>query len=84
LLPCNLLKLIIFNVSIKTYTTHGIGVVLVGDWAVLAQIGVPRGDHTFLHDASIMRGGAVIVCMVSGETPATNLPQRAVIFIVVG
>jgi hypothetical protein len=31
----------------------------------------------------MMRGGAVIMCMVSSETPATDLPQGAVIFIVV-
>jgi hypothetical protein len=44
---------------------------------------MPERDHAFLHDASMMRGGAVIMRMVSGKAPATNLPQGAVIFIVV-
>jgi hypothetical protein len=32
----------------------------------------------------MMRSGAVIMRMVSGKTPATNLPQGAVILVVVG
>jgi hypothetical protein len=79
-----LLKLVVLDISIETCTMHGIGIVLVGDWAVLTRTGVPRGNHAFSHDASMVRSGAVIVCMVSGKTPTTDLPQRAIIFIVVG
>jgi hypothetical protein len=32
----------------------------------------------------MVRSRAVIMHMVSGETPTTNLPQRAVVLIVVG
>jgi hypothetical protein len=69
-----LLKLVIFNVSIETHAAHGIGIILVRNWAVLTQTRVPRGDHTFLHDTSMMRSRAVIMHMVSGKAPATNLP----------
>jgi hypothetical protein len=69
-----LLKLVVFDVSIETHAAHGIGIVLIRDWAVLARARVPRGDHTFLHDASVVRGGAVVVCMISGKTPMTDLP----------
>jgi hypothetical protein len=69
-----LLKLVILDVSIETCTAHGIGIVLVRNWAVLTQTEMPRGDHTFSHDASVVRSGAVIVHVVSGETPATDLP----------
>jgi hypothetical protein len=44
---------------------------------------MPRGDHAFLHDTSMVRSGAVIMRMVSGKTPVANLPQGTVIFIVV-
>jgi hypothetical protein len=79
-----LLKLVIFNVSIKVSTAHGIGIILVRNWAILAHARMPGGDHAFLHDASMMRGGAVVMCMISSKTPAANLPQGAVIFVVVG
>jgi hypothetical protein len=69
-----LLELVVFDVSIETCAAHVIGIVLIGDWAVLARTRVPREDHTFSHDASMMRSGTVVVCMVSGETPATDLP----------
>jgi hypothetical protein len=68
-----LLKLVILDVSIKACTVHGIGIVLVRNWAVLTQTGMPRGDHTFPYDVSMVRSGAVIVHVVSGETPATDL-----------
>jgi hypothetical protein len=32
----------------------------------------------------MMRGGAVVIRMISGKTPVTNLPQRAVIFVMIG
>jgi hypothetical protein len=78
-----LLKLIVLNISVKVCTAHGIGIILVRDWAVLPCTRMPGRDHTFLHDASMMRSGAVIICMVSGKTPVANLPQGTVIFIVV-
>jgi hypothetical protein len=79
-----LLKLVIFNVSIEVRAVHGIGIVLVRNQAILAQTRVPRGDYAFLHNASVVRSGAVVVCVVSSETPATDLPQGAVVLIVVG
>jgi hypothetical protein len=79
-----LLKLVVFNISIETCATHSVGIVLVRDRTVLARTGVPRRDHTFLHDASVMRGGAVVMCVVSSEAPVANLPQGTVIFIMVG
>jgi hypothetical protein len=79
-----LLELIILNISIKARTVHGIGIVLVRNWAILTQIRMPRGDHTFPYDASVVRSGTIIVHMISGEISTTDLPQRAVIFIVVG
>jgi hypothetical protein len=62
---------------------HSIGIVLVRDRAILAQTGMPGRDHIFLHDTSVMRGGAVVMRVVSGEAPVANLPQRTVIFVVV-
>jgi hypothetical protein len=78
-----LLKLVVFDVSIETCTAHSIRIVLMGDWAILAQTRMSGRNHTFLHDAPMMRGGAVIMCMISGKAPMTNLPQGAVIFVVV-
>jgi hypothetical protein len=44
---------------------------------------MPGRDYTFPHDASMVRSGAVIMHMVSSETPATDLPQGTVVLIVV-
>jgi hypothetical protein len=44
---------------------------------------MPGGDHAFLYDAPMMRSGAVIICMISSEAPMADLPQGAVIFIMV-
>jgi hypothetical protein len=79
-----LLKLVIFDIGIETRAAHGIGIVLVRDWAILTCTGVPRGDHAFSHDASMVRGGAIIIRMVSSEAPVTDFPQGAVILIVIG
>jgi hypothetical protein len=45
---------------------------------------VPRRHKTVLLLALVVRGGAFIVRVVSGQTPAANLPQWAVILVVVG
>ena len=79
-----LLGHVVFYVSIKLRATHGIGIILKGSGAELACTWVPRGNDTPGEGALVMRGGTVIVSMVGGEAPAANLPQRAVIFIVVG
>jgi hypothetical protein len=79
-----LLKLVVFDIGIKAHAAHGVGIVLVRDWTVLARAGVPRGDYTFPHDASMIRGGTVVMRMIGSETPSTNLPQRAVILVMVG
>jgi hypothetical protein len=79
-----LLKLVIFNVSIEIGTTHGIRIVLVGDGAVFPSTGVPGWYDTFAHYASVVGHRAVIVCMISGKTPVANLPQGTIILIVIG
>jgi hypothetical protein len=76
--------LVILDIGVEVHTAHGIRIVLVRNWAVLAHTRMPGGDHTFLYNTSMVRGRAVIMHMVSSKTPAANLPQGAVIFIVVG
>jgi hypothetical protein len=78
-----LLKLVIFDISIELGAVHGIGVVLVRHRAVFSCIRVPGGYHAFAYNASMVGNRAIIVCVVSGKTPATNLPQGAVVLIVV-
>jgi hypothetical protein len=79
-----LLKLVIFNVSIEVSAVYGIRIILERDGAIFFCTRMPGGYYAFMHDASVVRSGTVIVCVVSGETPMADLPQRAVIFIVVG
>jgi hypothetical protein len=45
---------------------------------------MPGGNYAFSHDASMVRGGTVVMRMVSSEAPTANLPQRAVVFVVIG
>jgi hypothetical protein len=45
---------------------------------------MPGRDYALPHDASMVRGGTVVMRMVSSEAPTTDLPQRAVVFVVVG
>ena len=84
MLPRNYSKLVIFHVGIKTRAAHSVRIVLVRDWAILARARVPGRDYTFPHDTSVMRSGTVVVRVVSSEAPATDLPQGAVVFVVVG
>ena len=44
---------------------------------------VPRGDDAPVFDALMMRGGAVVMGVICSQTPATNLPQRTVAFIMI-
>ena len=78
-----LLKLVVLNISVEVCTVHGIGIILVRDWAVLPCTRMPGRDHTFLHDTSMMRSGAVIMHVIGGKTPAADLPQGTVILIMV-
>jgi hypothetical protein len=78
-----LLELVVFDVGIETCAAHGIGIVLVRDWAVLPRTGMPGRNYAFPHDASMVRGGTVIMRMVSSEAPTTDLPHRTVILVVV-
>ena len=50
---------------------------------MVASAVVPRGDDAPVFDALMMRGGAVVVCVICGQTPATNLPQRTVAFVMI-
>ena len=79
-----LLGHVVFYVSVKLCTMHSIGIVLEGGGAILACAWVPRGNNAPSKDALVMRSAAVIVGMVSGEAPMANLPQRAVVFVMVG
>jgi hypothetical protein len=45
---------------------------------------VPRWHEAVPLLTLVVRGGALVVRVTSGQTPTTNLPQWAVIFIVVG
>ena len=55
-----------------------------GSGAVLACAWVPRGHDAPSEGALMMGSGAIIVGVVSGEAPATNFPQRAVVLVVIG
>jgi hypothetical protein len=79
-----LLKLVVFHVGIETRAVHSIRIVLVRDWAILACTRMPGGDYTFPHDTSVMRGRAIVMRVVGGEAPAADLPQRAVILVMIG
>ena len=55
-----------------------------GGGAKLPCAWVPRGNDAPGEGALVVRNGTVVMGVVSGEAPAANLPQRAVIFVVVG
>ena len=55
-----------------------------GGRAVLACAWVPRGHDAPGKGTLVVGSGAVVMGVVSGEAPAANLPQRAVVFVVVG
>ena len=55
-----------------------------GSGAVLACTWVPRRDDTPGEGALVVGSGAVVVSVVSGKTPPANLPQGAIVFVVVG
>ena len=79
-----LLSHVVFYVSIKLRAMHSIGVILEGSGVELACTWVPRGNNAPGEGALVVGSGTVIMGMVSGKTPVANLPQRAVIFIMVG
>jgi hypothetical protein len=60
-----LLELAVFDIGIEIRAAHGVGIVLVRDWAVLPRTRVPGRDYAFLHDAPMVRGGTVVMRMVS-------------------
>jgi hypothetical protein len=57
---------------------------LVEDGTIFSYVRVLRGYHTFAYDTPMVRSGAVVMHVVSGETPVTDLPQETVIFVMVG
>ena len=79
-----LLGHVVFYVSVKLHATHGIGIVLKRGGAELACARVPRGHDAPGEGALVVRGATIIVGVVSGETPAANLPEWAVVLIMVG
>ena len=52
--------------------------------AELACAWVPRRNDAPGEGALVLRCGAVVMGVVSGKAPTANLPQRAVVFVVVG
>ena len=79
-----LLSHVVFYVSIKLRAMHSIGIVLKGSGAELACTWVPRGNNAPGKGALMVRGGTVVMGMVNGKAPMTNLPQGAVVFVMVG
>ena len=71
-------------VSVKLRAAHGIGIVLKGGGAELACARVPRGNDAPGEGALVVGSGTVVMGMVSSETPAADLPKRAVVFVMVG
>ena len=55
-----------------------------GGGAVLACAWVPRGYDAPGEGALVVGSGAIVMGVVSGETPAADLPKWAVVFIMVG
>ena len=55
-----------------------------GGGAVLAGAWVPRGYDALGEGALVVRSGAVVMGVVSGEAPAANLPKWAVVFVMIG
>jgi hypothetical protein len=51
---------------------------------MVPQALVLRGDNIAFFNILVVRGRAVIMCMVSGEALAIDLPQRAVVLVMVG
>jgi hypothetical protein len=78
-----ILELVNVSISIGLSTAHVIRIVLEGDGAMIPGAGVPRRHKTVLLLALVVRGGALVVRVISGQTPVTNLPQWAVVFVVV-
>jgi hypothetical protein len=78
-----ILELVNVSVSVGLSAAHVIGIVLEGDGAVIPRAGVPGWHKTVPFLALVVRGGALIMRVISSQTPAANLPQWAVIFVVV-
>ena len=55
-----------------------------GGGAVLACTWVPRGHDAPGEGALVVGSGAVVVGVISGETPAANLLEWAVVFVMIG
>ena len=78
-----LLGHVVFYISVKLRATHGIGVILKGSGAELTCTWVPRRNDAPGEGALMVGSGTIVVGMVSGETPVADLPQRAVIFVMI-
>ena len=55
-----------------------------GGGAVLACAWVPRGHDAPGKGALVVGSGAVVVGVVSGKAPAANLPEWAVVLVMIG
>jgi len=61
------------------FIVHGsapqlVRVVFEGDWAMVADHGMPLGDNAGVLDTLIMGGRAVVVSVVNAEAPPAVLP----------
>jgi hypothetical protein len=78
-----ILELVDVSISVCLSAAHVIGIVLERNGAMVSSARVLGWHKAVLLSALMVRGGALVVRVVSGQTPVTNLPQGAVIFVVV-
>jgi hypothetical protein len=78
------LELVNVSVSVSLSAAHVIGIILERDGAMVPGARVPRRHEAVPLLTLVVRSGALIVRVVSGQTSAANLPQRAVVLVMVG
>ena len=55
-----------------------------GSGAVLARARMPRRDNAPGEGTLVVGSGTVVVSVVSGEAPSANLPEWAVVLVMIG
>ena len=50
---------------------------------MVAGAEVPRRNDAPIFNALVMRGGAVVMCVICSQAPTTDFPQGTVTFVVV-
>src|SRR5947208_13856687 len=79
-----ILELVNVSIGICLSIAHVIRIILERNRAVVPRVRVPRWYKAVLLLALVMRGGALVVRMFSGQALAADLPQGTVILVVVG